>query len=86
MEGNRSARHERQWLASLKYNWREHAVWHTSIVDITAPQLLDVMIELQKRVSETARRIYQRLHAVLDDAQFRGLVLGNPRLRSHGVP
>ena len=25
VEGNRSERHERQWLASLEYNLREHA-------------------------------------------------------------
>jgi len=78
IEGNKSARHEKQWLASLEYNLRDHPLWHTPIGDITDPQLLDFMVGLQKRVPETARRIHQRLNVVFDDAQFRSLVISNP--------
>ncbi len=53
-------------------------LWHKPIADIEAPELLDYMAEVQRRVPETARRMLQRLDAVFDDCVFRTQCADNP--------
>ena len=53
-------------------------MWHAPIATIEASQLLDLLIDLDERIPETARRIRQRLEAVFDDAVLRKLVSANP--------
>ena len=77
IEGSRSPKHAAQWIASLEANVPA-AVWHRPIADVTAPELLAVLIELQARIPETASRVRQRLDAIFEDAVFHGLASGNP--------
>jgi len=77
IEPTRTAKHGAQWLASLE-NHVAPALWHKPIADVTGPELLDWLIGLQAKVPETASRIRQRLEAIFDDAEFRGLAAGNP--------
>lgn len=77
IEPNRSAKHGAQWLSSLE-NHMPDALWHKPIDEITAPELLDCILELHARIPETAARIRQRLEAIFGDAEFRGACAGNP--------
>lgn len=76
IEPSRSAKHAFEWLRSLENHLSE--IWHTPVADIQAPALLDALIVLQGKVPETAARIRQRLEAIFDDAEFRGLRADNP--------
>jgi len=77
VEPNRTDRHSKLWIASLE-NHVPEALWHRPISAITAPELLDFIAELRNRIPETAERVRQRLEVVFDDAEFRGLSIGNP--------
>lgn len=77
IEPTRTAKHGAQWLSSLE-NHVPDVLWHKSIADVTAPDLLDFVADLQLKIPETASRIRQRLEAVFDDAEFRGVSTGNP--------
>jgi integrase len=77
IEPSRSPKHAAQWISSLE-NHVPKSLWHAPIATIAAPALLDAIVELQRNISETASRIRQRLEAVFDDAEFRGLCTGNP--------
>ncbi len=77
IEPTRTAKHGAQWLASLE-NHVPDALWHKPIAEVTGPELLDFVADLQLKIPETASRIRQRLEAVFDDAEFRGVSTGNP--------
>src|SRR6185436_878575 len=77
IESARSEKHGAQWIKSLE-NHVPEALWNKPISAIEAPEVLDVMIELQAKVPETASRVRQRLETIFDDAVFRKLCAGNP--------
>jgi integrase len=77
IEPNRTAKHAREWIGSLE-NHVPKTLWHAPIATITAPVLLDCIADLQAKVPETASRVRQRLEAIFDDCEFRGLSTGNP--------
>lgn len=77
IEPSRTTKHAAQWIASLE-NHIPDRLWHAPIDAIEAPALLDCIADLQAKIPETASRIRQRLEAIFDDAEFRGLVSGNP--------
>lgn len=77
IEPSRTAKHGAQWIASLE-NHVPDRLWHKPIADVSGPELLDFMIELQAKVPETAARVRQRLEAIFDDAEFREICTGNP--------
>lgn len=77
IERSRTALHARHWIDSLE-NHLPTTIWHAPIESIKAPALLDAMIEIQRKVPETAARIRQRLEAVFNDAELRGLCAANP--------
>ena len=79
IEQSRTALHAHHWITSLE-NHLPASIWHAPIDSITPPALLDVMLAIQRKVPETARRIRQRLEAVFNDAQLRGQCQGNPAL------
>jgi integrase len=73
----RNRKHRAQWLASIEGSL-PRALLDKPISDVTAGDLLDVLLPLRDRVPETASRVRQRLAAVFDDAALRGLCAGNP--------
>jgi integrase len=77
IEPRRSAKHAREWIASLE-RLMPAQPWRAPIATIEAPRLLDAMAGLYLRVPVTAARMRQRLEAVFDDAIFRGLCRSNP--------
>lgn len=64
VEPNRTPKHAAQWIASLENNVAA-SIWHKPIAEVQAPELLDMIADLQARIPETASRVRQRL--------FRGL-------------
>ena len=77
IEPSRTTKHAAQWIASLE-NHVPDRLWHKPIGEITSPELLDFVAELQAKIPETASRIRQRLEVIFDDTEFRGLSTGNP--------
>lgn len=77
IENSRTPLHARHWIDSLE-NHLPPSIWHAPVDSIMAPVLLDAMIEIQRKVPETATRIRQRLEAVFNDAELRGLCATNP--------
>ena len=77
IEPSRSDKHAAQWIQTLETHVPA-SLWHAPIAAIAAPALLDVMLDIIAKVPETGSRIRQRLEAVFDDAEFRGLSQGNP--------
>jgi len=77
IEPHRTPKHAAQWLSSLENHVPER-LWHKPIADVTGPELLDFVIQLQAKVPETAARVRQRLEAIFDDAEFRAICTGNP--------
>lgn len=77
IEGSRTTKHAAQWIASLEANIPA-ALWNKPIADVTGPELLAALIDLQARIPETASRVRQRLDAVFEDAVFHGLAPSNP--------
>jgi integrase len=77
IEGSRSRKHAKQWIASLEANVPPK-LWHKPIGAVTAQELLTALIDLQARIPETASRVRQRLDSVFEDAVFHGLATANP--------
>jgi integrase len=77
IEPRRTAKHGAEWISSLE-RLVAPALWRAPAAEITAPALLDFVVELNKRVPETAMRVRQRLETVFDDLVFRGLCASNP--------
>jgi integrase len=77
IEGSRTSKHAAQWISSLELNMPVQ-LWHKPISEVTGPELLSVLIDLQVRIPETASRVRQRLDAVFEDAVFHGVTASNP--------
>jgi integrase len=77
IEPSTSTKHGAQWLSSLENHMPEE-LWHAPIASITAPALLDFLIDLHNKVPETAMRVRQRLETIFEDAVFRGVCETNP--------
>jgi len=81
IEPVKSAKHGGEWISSLE-RLVPRALWQAPINSITAPVLLDAMIDLYRRVPETASRIPQRLDVIFADAQFHSVCLITVRSKS----
>jgi len=85
IERTRSDKHAAQWITSLE-NHMPPSLWHQAIADITAPQLLAALEGANPHdrarrhgdLSETLRRIRQRLDSIFEDAMFYGRATSNP--------
>ena len=79
----RSAKHGRQWLASLQQH--AAALWPMDFAKIDTALILDVLTPIWSTKSETASRVRGRIEQVLDAARVAGLREGeNPaRWRGH---
>ncbi len=83
IEPRLTAKHAAQWIASLE-NHVPSEIWHKSIGQIDAPELLAALTGVRslevkgQRVPETLRRIRQRLDAVWEDAIFHKHCTSNP--------
>lgn len=77
IEPSRSRKHAAQWIQTLETHVPA-TLWHAPIATIEAPAFLDAMLTIITKVPETGSRVRQRLEAVFDDAEFRGLCHGNP--------
>jgi integrase-like protein len=53
IEGSRGAKHAAQWIASLESNVPED-LWQKPIVEITGPELLSALIDLQASASRNS--------------------------------
>lgn len=65
------------WINSLE-NHVPKAVWNKPICEVTRADMLDFLIDIQHRMSDTAIRVRQRLNDVFDEALERGLIQVNP--------
>jgi integrase len=77
IEPSRTTKHGAQWIQSLELHVPA-GTWHKPIDGVTAPELLDVMLKLQRQIPETASRVRQRLDAIFEDAMFHGYCASNP--------
>jgi len=83
VEPRLSAKHAAQWIATLE-NHMPADIWHKPINQIEPPELLSVLAGVRSleasgaRISETLRRIRQRLDAVWEDAIFHNHCTSNP--------
>lgn len=73
----RSPKHRAQWLRSLERNIPAK-LWNKALAEITPAELLDVLLPLQERIPETAKRLRMRLSAVFQDAMLRDLCDRDP--------
>ena len=65
------------WINSLE-NHVPKTVWNKPIGEVTRADMLDFLIDIQHRMSDTAIRVRQRLNDVFDEALERGLIQVNP--------
>jgi integrase len=77
IEPNRTSKHAANWIATLE-NHVPPAIWNKPIAEVTAAELLDVLLKLHGKIPETALRVRQRLDAVFEDALFRAQCSSNP--------
>jgi len=77
IEPSRSIKHGAQWIQSLELHVPA-ALWGKPVDDVKAPELLDVLLKLQRQIPETASRVRQRLDAIFEDAIFHGYCSSNP--------
>lgn len=77
VEPHPSVKHAATWISSLESHIPAK-VWHKSIADVEASELLDILLDLYAAIPETASRVRQRLELVFDDALLRGTVTTNP--------
>jgi integrase len=85
IDRTRTDKHSAQWISSLE-NHVPQSVWHARVGDVTPPQLLQALeaAEPHERarrhgtLTETLRRVRQRLDAVYEDAIFHGRCSVNP--------
>jgi hypothetical protein len=77
VEPIRSGKHVQQWINSIE---RHVPAWllDANIATITATELLDALVPIQRDLPETGSRIYQRLATVFDAAVIDGLRADNP--------
>lgn len=67
----RNAKHADQWLSTLETHAFPH-IGDTLVNEIGAPELQAVLLPIWLKVPETARRVRQRLCAILDYAHSQG--------------
>jgi integrase len=88
IEPVKTAKHSAQWISSLE-NHIPASLWHKPIAEVEAPELLRALsnitaherarrVEAGTRVTETVKRIRQRLDAVFEDAIFHKRCSSNP--------
>lgn len=77
IEPSRSTKHAAQWIATLEAHVPPE-LWGAPVDTVTAPMLLDPLLQLQRRIPETASRVRQRLDSVFEDAIFHGHCATNP--------
>jgi integrase len=85
IERTRTDKHAAQWISSLEHHLPA-ALWHAPIGSIAPPALLQALDaatphERARRpgdLSETLRRVRQRLDTVFEDAIFHGRCSANP--------
>jgi integrase len=85
IERTRTEKHSAQWISSLEHHLPP-ALWHAPIGSVTPPALLEALTaatphERARRpgdLSETLRRVRQRLDSVFEDAMFFGRCACNP--------
>jgi integrase len=65
------------WINSLE-NHLPAALWHKPISDITRPELLEFLRDIQERMADTGQRVRRRLDEVFEEAIEEGLVILNP--------
>lgn len=70
----KSAKHEKQWSASLK----THAavIWKTPVADVDTEAVLLALRPIWSRIPETASRVRGRIEHVLDAARVQGEISG----------
>jgi hypothetical protein len=75
IETSRTTKHAAQWIASLEHHVPD-ALWHKSIAEIDAPELLAALTQVrsledkERRIPETLRCVRQRLDAVFEEGLF----------------
>lgn len=82
-----NTKHRAQWLATLT-TYAFPAIGAERVDQITAPQIIELLLPIWLDKPETARRVLQRVVAVLDWAHAKGLRASEPPLRSirKGLP
>src|SRR4051794_7767952 len=70
--GWRNAKHRAQWLSSLEA-YAYPFIGDLPVTDVDGPAIRDLLIEIWLTKPETARRVRQRIGAVLDWAYAKGL-------------
>ncbi|SPJ15479.1 putative Integrase [Burkholderiales bacterium] len=79
IEPERTDKHAGEWIASIE-NHIPVDMLDRFIGDITAKELLAVMLDLRTTVRETSRRVAQRLRIIFADAVLHELIPANPML------
>ena len=85
VERTRTNKHAAQWISSLEHHVPP-TLWHARIEALTPRMLLEALVNAQPHdrarragdLSETLRRVRQRLDAVFEDAAFFGRCKSNP--------
>jgi integrase len=85
IQPTRTPKHAAQWIASLE-NHIPKTLWQKPITEISPPEIFDVFESAKphksarnhRDLSETMRRIRQRIDAVFEDAIFYGKAVANP--------
>jgi integrase len=85
IERTRTAKHAAQWISSLEHHVPAE-IWHAPINSIEPPLLLQALLDAMPHerarrpgdLSETLRRVRQRLDAVFEDAMFYKRCGSNP--------
>jgi integrase len=85
--GWKNAKHRAQWLSSLAA-YAYPAIGDVPVSDIEGPAIRDLLAEIWLAKPETARRVRQRIGAVLDWAYAKGLRQSEAPMRSlsKGLP
>ncbi len=76
-DGWRGRRHHREWMASL----RRHAfprIGKVPVSEVTSADLLEILTPIRHRKASSARRVRQRLRAVLEWALAMEYRIDNP--------
>jgi integrase len=81
--GWRNAKHRAQWLSSLEA-YAYPLIGNLPVADIDGPRIRDLLVEIWLTKPETARRVRQRIGAVLDWAYAKGLRANEAPMRSIG--
>jgi integrase len=65
------------WISSLE-NHVPPALWLKPIAEISRPELLEFLRDMQDRMADTAQRVRRRLDEVFEEAIEQGIVAANP--------